>query len=80
MSPDKWSLKENKLVRSFEFNDFKAAFHFLEDVAKLAEEQNHHPEIYNVYNRVQLSLSTHDQKDAITDKDYNLALAINKLL
>lgn len=80
MNPDNWSLKENKLVRSFEFNNFKAAFRFLEEVAKLAEEQNHHPEIYNVYNRVQLSLSTHDEKGAITDKDYRLALAINTLL
>lgn len=80
MNPVNWSLKENKLVRSFEFDDFKAAFRFLEEVAKLAEEQNHHPEIYNVYNRVQLSLSTHDENDAITDKDYSLALAINKLL
>ena len=79
MNPVNWSLKENKLVRSFEFDDFKAAFRFLEEVAKLAEEQNHHPEIYNVYNRVQLSLSTHDHNDAITDKDYRLALAINKL-
>lgn len=75
-----WQEENNKLERSFEFQDFVQAFAFLSGVAKLAEEQQHHPEIWNVYNKVRIALSTHDAGNLVTEKDYALAKAINTLL
>ncbi len=75
-----WVENENSLQRSFEFQDFVQAFTFLNGVAKLAEEHQHHPEIWNVYNKVRLRLSTHDAGNVVTEKDYALAEAVNKLL
>lgn len=80
MMPEGWIEKNDKLQRDFEFADFKEAFRFLQGVAFLAEEQAHHPEIYNVYKHISLQLSTHDAGNIVTEKDYNLAAAINKLL
>lgn len=80
MKPKDWQEKDNSLVREFVFTDFRTAFNFLQEVASLAEEHQHHPEIHNVYNMVKLSLSTHDAGDVITEKDLSLAKAINKLL
>lgn len=80
MRPKDWQEKDSSLVREFVFTDFRAAFSFLQEVASLAEEHQHHPEIHNVYNRVKLSLSTHDAGNVITEKDLSLAEAINKLL
>ena len=74
-----WLAKDNKLTKTFEFKDFIEAFSFLSKVALLAEKQNHHPEIYNVYNKVVLSLQTHDAANTITQKDYDLADAIDAL-
>lgn len=75
-----WKEQDGKLTRQFEFDDFKQAFAFLSKVALAAESQQHHPEIFNVYNTVELKLSTHDADGAITDKDKALAEAINALL
>ena len=75
-----WEEKDNKLQKSFEFKDFIEAFSFLSKVAIIAEKQNHHPEIYNVYNRVDIKLSTHDAGDIVTDKDRILAGSIDELL
>lgn len=72
-----WIEKDNKLYSSKEFKDFKEAWNFLNEVAKLAEKENHHPEIYNVYNKVELWLCTHDAGDIITDKDRSLAKKID---
>lgn len=80
MRPKGWQEKNNSLVREFVFTDFRAAFEFLQQVARLAEEQQHHPEIHNVYNRLRLSLSTHEAGNVITEKDLSLAEAINTLL
>ncbi len=74
-----WQEQNNKLVREFQFDDFITAFAFLTKVAILAEKHNHHPEIFNVYNKVKLSLSTHDAGDIVTEKDRKLAAAIDKL-
>ena len=74
-----WQEQDNKLVRNFQFDNFISAFAFLTQVAILAEKHNHHPEIYNVYNRVTLKLSTHDAGDVVTDKDRKLAAAIDAL-
>jgi 4a-hydroxytetrahydrobiopterin dehydratase len=75
-----WEEKENKLVKHFKFKDFKAALKFINQVGDLSETQNHHPEIFNVYNKVSLSLTTHDAGNTITDKDYALAKSIDQLI
>lgn len=76
----RWEEKNNKLVRHFEFNDFTEAFAFLTRVAFAAEKDQHHPEIENVYNKVTLSLTTHDDGSKITDKDRSLAKKIDSLV
>ncbi len=75
-----WITEDNKLVREFKFKDFSEAFAFLTRVAIEAEKMNHHPEIYNVYNKVKISLQTHDAGNTVTDKDHKLAAAIDKLV
>ncbi len=75
-----WKQHNNKLVRSFEFKNFSEAFAFMTRVAFLAEQHNHHPEWTNIYNKVEISLSTHDAGDVVTDKDRTLAAEIGKLL
>ncbi|MFK7904650.1 MAG: 4a-hydroxytetrahydrobiopterin dehydratase [Chitinophagales bacterium] len=74
-----WQEQNNQLVREFQFKDFITAFAFLTKVAILAEKHNHHPEIYNVYNKVKLNLSTHDAGNIVTEKDRKLAAAIDEL-
>ncbi len=73
-----WVEKSDKLVKEYQFNDFREAWEFLTKVASLAEKHNHHPEIYNVYNRVVLKLQTHDAGNVVTDKDRDLAKAIDE--
>ena len=75
-----WKEEKHQLSREFTFNDFKEAWAFMSQVAVLAEEQNHHPEWSNVYNRVNIHLSTHDAGNTVTDKDRKLADAIDRLL
>ncbi|MCB0539951.1 MAG: 4a-hydroxytetrahydrobiopterin dehydratase [Bacteroidetes bacterium] len=75
-----WKQVENELVKNFEFNDFSEAFAFMTRVALLAEIHNHHPWWSNVYNKVTIKLTTHDARNTITEKDRNLAKAIDKLL
>ena len=68
------------MKKSFQFKDFIEAFAFMTKVALLAEKMNHHPLWTNVYNKVDISLSTHDAGDLVTDKDRKLAEEIDKLL
>lgn len=75
-----WNNENNTLVRDFKFSNFSEAFAFMTRVAMLAEQHNHHPDWNNVYNRVQIKLSTHDAGNVITEKDEKLAEAINNLL
>lgn len=75
-----WTNENNHLVKTFVFADFIQAFTFMTQVAFLAEKLNHHPEWTNVYNRVTIRLSTHDAGNVVTDKDYELAAAIDKML
>ncbi len=74
-----WKEQNNQLVRSFEFKDFMATFAFMTKVAMLAEKHNHHPEWSNVYNKLEIRLSTHDAGDVVTEKDRKLAAAIDAL-
>lgn len=75
-----WQGKNNTLYRQFTFNNFSEAFAFMTRVALLAESMNHHPNWSNVWNKVEISLSTHDAGDIVTDKDRQLAKAIDKLV
>lgn len=74
-----WKEANNKLYRKFEFADFSEAFGFMTRVALAAEKMNHHPLWTNVYNNVEIWLSTHDAGDIVTDKDKKLAEKIDKL-
>ncbi|CAN5852459.1 hypothetical protein BH11BAC4_BH11BAC4_18530 [soil metagenome] len=75
-----WTTADNKLHRKFEFDDFSEAFSFMTRVALAAEKMNHHPLWTNVYNKVEIWLSTHDAGDTITDKDRKLAERIDQLV
>ncbi len=79
-SPKDWQLVENKLYRQFIFADFTQAFAFMMRVGFLAEKHNHHPNWDNSYKTVNIYLTTHEAGDVITEKDINLALAINKII
>ena len=75
-----WTEEENQLKRSFTFKDFSEAFAFMTRVAFLAEAQQHHPNWSNVYNRVDIVLTTHDAGNVVTEKDRKFAKAIDQLL
>ena len=78
--PD-WTLRGDSLAieRTFKFADFSEAFAFMTRVALLAEQADHHPEWSNVYNRVEITLTTHDA-GGLTRRDRDLAKAIGDLL
>ncbi len=66
------------IKKSFQFKDFSQAWGFMSKVALLAEKMNHHPEWFNVYNKVEITLSTHDA-GGLSQRDVKLALAIDRL-
>jgi len=74
-----WKHKDDKIHRSYTFSDFKEAMSFIVQIGFVAEEQVHHPELFNVYNTVKISLCTHDADDKVTEKDINLAEAIEEI-
>jgi 4a-hydroxytetrahydrobiopterin dehydratase len=76
-----WALVEGRdaISRSFRFGDFSEAWGFMARVALLAEAQDHHPEWSNVWNRVEILLTTHDA-GGLSDRDLRLAKAIDALL
>ncbi len=73
-----WTQKDGKLHRQFQFSSFVEAFGFMTSVALVAESMGHHPEWFNVYNRVTIDLTTHDA-GGITNKDVELAKKANEL-
>ncbi len=73
-----WKVVEAKLHREFKFPNFVEAFAFMTKVAIVAEKMDHHPELFNVYNRVVIDLATHDV-DGISTLDIELAKKINAL-
>jgi len=75
-----WQEQDNKLYRKFEFKNFSEAFAFMTRVAMEAEKMNHHPLWTNVWNQVEVWLSTHDAGDIVTDKDRQLAKKIDALI
>lgn len=74
-----WELQREKLHRQFKFDNFVEAFGFMSKVALLAESMDHHPEWSNVYNRVDIQLTTHDA-GGISTRDFALAEQIDRLL
>jgi 4a-hydroxytetrahydrobiopterin dehydratase len=81
--PSEWQLttegSSSWLTRDFVFSNFVQAFGFMSQVALLAEVRNHHPNWSNVYNRVSIELTSHDAGNQVTDKDRDLATAIDAL-
>ncbi len=74
-----WEHADDKLTKEFGFDNFRDAMAFINRIAFEAEEQIHHPEIFNVYNTVTISLSTHDAGGKVTAKDIKLAKTIESL-
>jgi 4a-hydroxytetrahydrobiopterin dehydratase len=75
-----WKEENNTLYRKIQFKTFSEAFAFMTRVALEAEKMDHHPLWTNVYNQVEIWLSTHDAGDIVTDKDRKLAKKIDALL
>jgi 4a-hydroxytetrahydrobiopterin dehydratase len=76
---DGWKAEEDKLKKQFEFDDFRQSITFIMRLSFEAEDHMHHPEIYNVYNTVDIALTTHDAGSKITEKDVNLAQTLDSL-
>lgn len=76
-----WSLHEDgkAIIRNFKFKDFNQAFGFMTRVALYAEKADHHPEWFNVYNRVEMTLTTHDA-DGLSQRDVAMVKAIEAML
>ena len=74
-----WNIKDNKLHKEFQFDSFNQAFGFMTRAAMEIEKMNHHPEWFNVYNRITIDLTTHDA-GGITNNDLNLARILNSLV
>ena len=75
-----WREEGGALKRSFQFTDFSEAFAFMTRVALIAEKMDHHPEWSNVYNKVEIKLTTHSAGNVVTEKDRELAKAIDGLM
>lgn len=75
-----WKEENNQLKKNFEFKDFKEAFGFMTRVALAAEKADHHPDWRNVFNTVEISLTSHDAGSKVTEKDHKLAKEIDALV
>ncbi|MEM7582908.1 MAG: 4a-hydroxytetrahydrobiopterin dehydratase [Acidobacteriota bacterium] len=75
---DGWTLADGKLHKEYAFDDFVTAFGFMSSVALVAEGMNHHPEWFNVYNRVVIDLTTHDA-GGISELDFKFAARADAL-
>ena len=75
-----WITTDESLQKTFKFKNFIEAFSFMTKVALLAEKMSHHPEWSNVYNTVNITLTTHDEGNYVTEKDRELAKQIDELV
>lgn len=75
-----WQEIDNQLYRKFQFANFSEAFAFMTRVALEAEKMDHHPKWTNVWNTIEIWLSTHDAGNVVTDKDHALARRIDAFL
>lgn len=74
-----WTHADDALAKTFTLGDFRAALAFIVRVGFEAEERDHHPNLSNVYNRVEIALTTHDAGNRVTQKDVDLARAIEQI-
>ena len=74
-----WEFKNDGIEKTYKFSDFVSAFGFMSQAAILAEKANHHPEWFNVYNKVEVRLSTHDA-GGLTDYDFEFAAKFDALI
>jgi 4a-hydroxytetrahydrobiopterin dehydratase len=74
-----WKFEDDLLSKEFKFKDFREAMSFIVRVGFEAEEHGHHPNLSNVYNTVSIGLQTHDAGNKVTQKDIDLAKAINSI-
>ena len=75
-----WKKSDNKLKKKYIFKNFVEVTAFFSKVAIVSEKLNHHPKIIIEYNSVEIELFTHDKNNSVTEKDYNLAEAIDNLI
>ena len=75
-----WTFVNDRVRKEFQFENFREAMSFILMVSYEAEQMDHHPEIFNCFNRVEISLNTHDAGGKVTEKDFSLANAIEKTL
>jgi 4a-hydroxytetrahydrobiopterin dehydratase len=73
-----WQFNSDGIEKKFQFKNFTEALGFIVKVGVVSEKMNHHPELFNVYNKVNIRLSTHDS-GGVTDKDFKLASEIDQL-
>ena len=73
-----WTLEENTIIRNFKFKSFVDAFSFMTAIALIAEKMNHHPDWSNSYNKVNVTLTTHEA-NGITQRDFDLASSIDRI-
>lgn len=78
-SLDGWRHEDDKLKKEFEFEDFREAMTFITRLSFEAEDQVHHPEIFNVYKTVNIALTSHDAGNKVTEKDVKLAKTIETI-
>lgn len=74
-----WEFDGSSLKKEYSFDDFIQAMAFIVQAGLKAEKLGHHPEIHNIYNKVSITLSTHDAGDKVTEKDIKLAQAIDEI-
>lgn len=74
-----WHYIDNAIEKNFLFANFSQALGFMVQVGLLAEKANHHPEFFNVYNKLRIRLNTHEAQNSVTDKDIDLAKNIDKI-
>lgn len=76
-----WSIENDKLERSFRFENFKEAIDFVNEVAAIAEDKNHHPSIFiHSYKIVDIGLTTAEKGNTISDKDYKVSKLIDEII
>ena len=75
-----WSFEDDALRKTFKFENFRSAVAFIVRLSYEAEQRDHHPELFNVYNTVKVALNTHDAGGKVTAKDVDLASAIETLI
>jgi 4a-hydroxytetrahydrobiopterin dehydratase len=75
-----WSQIDNALYKTFQFRDFAEAFSFLANIALISEELDHHPIVNNVYNKVELRLTTDSAGAKVTEQDHELSRRIDKMV